>query len=211
MAGIDAREFDFSHRPGVGGPASADGAENFIEHDVLATLTALDKQVAHQSEQLAALESLHIDREIDAAVTPSGWPVHGGWVSSGFGHRVDPFTGRKSMHQGVDIASPLGSPIRAMGDGFVTYAGFKTGYGLMVELNHGNGLRTRYAHATALVVALGDRIAKGDTVATVGTSGRSTGPHLHFEVLHKNRYIDPASFLDRTETTVARRSGTPRG
>lgn len=211
MAGIDAREFDFRQPPGVGGPTPANDTDNIPETDVLATLTALDRQIAYRSEQLAALEDLHMDRAIGPDMTPSGWPVHGGWISSGFGPRVDPFTGRKSLHQGVDIAGHMGSPVRAMGDGLVTHAGFKEGYGLMVEVNHGNGLRTRYAHATAILVAVGDRIAKGNTVATVGTSGRSTGPHLHFEVLDKDRYIDPASFLEHTGRAVAHGGGRPRG
>lgn len=171
--------------------------------DVFGALNTLDTQVAQQSEQLNALQTLLITRQTQTAITPSGWPTNGGWMSSRFGVRADPFTGRHSMHRGVDIASPLGSVIRAIGDGVVTYAGEKQGYGLLVQIRHGQGYSTRYAHASKVLVSLGDRIVKGQTVARVGISGRSTGPHLHFEVLHNRIHIDPDQFLQQNNTTTA--------
>ena len=104
-----------------------------------------------------ALENLLLDRKLNAAVTPSGWPVEGGWVSSGFGRRADPFTGHQSMHEGMDIATRYGSSIQAMGDGLVTFSGDKAGYGLMVEITHDSALVTRYAHTSGALVKVGDR------------------------------------------------------
>ncbi len=201
MAGIDTKEFNFSRRPALGGPAEP--VASATQSDLFRLLNSLDSQVSKQSEQLSALQTMLINNNTRSALTPSGWPVKGGWVSSNFGLRADPFTGRTSMHRGVDIASPLRSSIKAMGDGVVTYAGEKTGYGLMVEINHGQGYNTRYAHASEVLVTVGERVSKGQSVARVGISGRSTGPHLHFEVLKRRRHIDPATFLNRHKTTTA--------
>lgn len=203
MAGLDASEFNFSTRPAVGGPAESSAT---IQHiNVFGALNSLDNQVARQTEQLNALQTLLISSQIQSAITPAGWPVTGGWLSSRFGVRADPFTGRHSMHRGVDIASPMGSAIRAIGDGVVTYAGKKQGYGLFVEIRHGQGYSTRYAHASKVLVNLGDRIVRGQAIANVGTSGRSTGPHLHFEVLRNRVHIDPDQFLHQNNTTTARK------
>ncbi len=192
MARIDAREFNFSQVPAMGGPANrmAEGQPN-----ILASLSGLATQVDRQTQRLTALESLLLDKQLQAAVTPSGWPTKGGWVSSGFGWRSDPFSGKRSYHEGVDIAAVMGSPVKAMGDGVVTYAGKRIGYGALVEINHGNGYATRYAHISEALVKVGDRVKKGHPVALVGSSGRSTGPHLHFEVLKSRRQLDPRKYL----------------
>lgn len=195
MARIDAREFNFSQVPAMGGPANrmAEGQPN-----ILATLRGLATQVDRQTQRLTALESLLLDKQLQAAVTPSGWPTKGGWVSSGFGWRSDPFSGKRSYHEGVDIAAVMGSPIKAMGDGVVTYAGKRIGYGALVEINHGNGYATRYAHILEALVKVGDRVKKGHPVALIGSSGRSTGPHLHFEVLKSRRQLDPRKYLQQS-------------
>lgn len=203
MAGLDAREFDFSVQPAMGGPVGPAVAQN--ASIVLSSLTSLDQQVAAQSEQLSALETLLINRQLQKAVTPSGWPVNGGWVSSNFGVRADPFTGARSVHKGVDIASPMGSIIKTMGDGVVTFAGKKRGYGRLVQINHGQGYVTRYAHILESLVKVGDRVKKGEAVAKVGTSGRSTGPHLHFEVIRDRHQVDPLGYLKGPRRVVARR------
>jgi len=203
MAGLDASEFDFSTRPAMGGPAES--AQTTKQSDVFDALDSLDSKMAQQSDQLNALQTLLIDRQIQSATMPAGWPVTGGWLSSRFGMRADPFTGRNSMHRGVDIASPLGSAIKAIGDGVISYAGEKRGYGLMVEIKHGQGFSTRYAHASKVLVNLGDRVVKGQEVARVGISGRSTGPHLHLEVLHNRAQVDPDTFLRQNNTTTARK------
>lgn len=203
MAGLDAHEFDFSIQPAMGGPAGPAVAQD--ASIVLSSLSTLDQQVAVQTEQLNALETLLIDRQLQKAVTPSGWPVNGGWVSSNFGMRADPFTGARSLHKGVDIASPMGSIIKAMGDGVITFAGKKRGYGRLVQINHGQGYVTRYAHILEALVKVGDRVKKGEAVAKVGTSGRSTGPHLHFEVMRDRHQVDPLGYLKGPRRVVASR------
>ena len=191
MAGLDKAEFDFSAEPAMGGPETPVSA---TAPALFPALETLDAQLTAQRERLTALETLLMNRQLEAAVTPAGWPVNGGWVSSGFGWRADPFTGRRARHEGVDIASRLGSPIHAMGEGVVRYAGPKAGYGLLVEITHGD-IVTRYAHTKSILVKVGDRVTRGAPIATVGTSGRSTGPHLHFEVLRQERAVNPRPYL----------------
>jgi murein DD-endopeptidase MepM/ murein hydrolase activator NlpD len=202
VAGIDNQEFDFRTNASLRGPAPAISADG--NRDMLATLDSLDRHVTQQSEQLAALETVLINRHTQRAQLPRGWPVQQGWLSSHYGVRADPFTGRRSVHRGVDIASPLGSTINALGDGVVSYAGKRPGYGLMVEVNHGQGLTTRYAHASEVLVAPGDRVQRGKAIATVGSTGRSTGPHLHVEVLKQGRHMDPEGYLQRDGPVTAR-------
>lgn len=195
MGGLDKREFDFTEQPALGGPESARGLSSMSVPDFIKTLEGLSGQIERKSERLAALESSLIDKQLKAAVYPAGWPTVGGWVSSGYGQRSDPFTGRSAFHEGVDIASRFGSEIKAVGGGVVSYAGDKDGYGCTVEVNHGNGYTTRYAHCKSTLVRVGDRVTKGQGVALVGTTGRSTGPHLHFEVLRNGRAVNPSSYL----------------
>ncbi len=199
MVGLDKNEFDFTREPAMGGPAPRPIIEP-VAPALFPALDALDTRLANQGERLQALETLLMNRQLEAAVTPSGWPVQGGWVSSGFGWRVDPFTGRRALHEGVDIASRLGSPIHAMGDGVVSHAGPKAGYGLMVEVTHGN-IVTRYAHAKSVLVKVGDRVDRGHPLATVGTSGRSTGPHVHFEVLRDGKFVNPNPYLQTSKAS----------
>lgn len=203
MAGLDAKEFNFNAQPAMGGPAADMKGSNQSPTEFLGSLATLSAQIEQQTARLTALHSVLMDNELQAAVTPAGWPVNGGWLSSKFGARNDPFTGRKSRHHGVDIASPMGSPILSMGDGVITYAGKKRGYGLMVEVNHGQGYATRYAHASATTVKVGDVVTRGDMIAKVGTSGRSTGPHLHFEVLRGRAKVDPVGYLQWSARTKA--------
>jgi len=195
MGGLDKREFDFSEGPALGGPETARGSPSMSVPDFIKTLERVSGQIERKSERLAALESSLLDTQLKAAVYPTGWPTEGGWVSSNFGNRSDPFTGRSAIHEGVDIASRFGSTIRAMGGGVVSYAGNKDGYGCVVEINHGNGYSTRYAHCKSSLVRVGDRVTKGQGVALVGTTGRSTGPHLHFEVLRDGKAVNPSSYL----------------
>lgn len=202
MAGLDNREFNFAVEPGLGGPEPKPAAAP--TPDTLAALDKLGSEIDRQRERLMALESLLLDRKLSAQVTPSGWPVDRGWVSSGFGTRADPFTGHQSYHEGVDIASRLGTPILAMGDGVISHAGDKVGYGLMVEITHESGLITRYAHTQAIAVKVGDKVTKGQTIAQVGSSGRSTGPHVHFEVVKNGGAVNPGKYLQQATTLVAK-------
>jgi murein DD-endopeptidase MepM/ murein hydrolase activator NlpD len=201
MAGLDAREFSFESAPAMGGPekvlpesAAAAGL------DLTTALAQLAESLAKSEAKLRALEGLMLDRTLSSRTTPSGWPVDGGWVSSPFGTRADPFTGQRSWHEGVDIAARFGAPVYAAGDGVVNFAGEKAGYGLLVEVTHESGLVTRYAHTAEILVKVGDRVRKGQPIARVGSSGRSTGPHLHFEVVRNDRPVNPASFLQQQAT-----------
>ncbi len=153
-----------------------------------------DTHIAAQQEHLIGLETLLLGAQLGTAVTSSGWPVEEGRISSGFGWRVDPFTGRPARHNGVDIADRLGSTISAIGEGEVAYAGPKPGYGLLVEINHGDVV-TRYAHTRENLVEAGDRVERGQPIARVGSSGRSTGPHLHFEVVKNGYPVNPKGYL----------------
>lgn len=195
MAGLDAREFNFSVEAAMGGPEKAANSSNPPE--LMDSLDRLTREIERQQERLSALENLLLDRKLNAAVTPSGWPVEGGWISSGFGVRADPFNGHQSYHEGVDIASNMGSPVLAMGDGVVSHSGEKSGYGLLVEVTHESGLVTRYAHSSAVLVRVGDRVQKGQSIALVGSSGRSTGPHLHFEVVRNGASVSPMRYLQQ--------------
>jgi len=195
MGGLDKREFDFTEEPAMGGPEQVRGMPSMSVPDFLKSLEKVSGQIEKKSERLEALESSLLDKQLKAAVYPAGWPTEGGWVSSGFGQRSDPFTGRSAFHEGVDIASRFSSEIKAMGGGVVSYAGDKEGYGCTVEINHGNGYATRYAHCKSVLVRVGDRVIKGQGVALVGTTGRSTGPHLHFEVLRDGKAVNPSAYL----------------
>lgn len=193
MAGLDAREFNFETVPAMGGPEKA------LTHpeppDVGTALERLARELERSEARLQALEGLLLDRKLTAQITPSTWPAEGGWISSGFGARSDPFTGRQSWHEGVDIAVRFGSQVFATGDGVVTWSGERAGYGLLVEITHASGLVTRYAHLSDTLVKVGDRITGGQAIARIGTSGRTTGPHLHFEVVRNGQPVNPARYL----------------
>jgi murein DD-endopeptidase MepM/ murein hydrolase activator NlpD len=192
MADLDQGEFDFDSEPAVGGPAGAalqaDGPQFAA---VMAEMRSLDQALQGQEQQLVALESLLLNRKLHERVYPQGRPVRAGWISSSFGRRTDPFTGKQAWHRGVDFAGRAGTEVVAVAAGVVTYSGERSGYGKMVEINHGNGYVTRYAHNAENLVAVGDSIAQGQSIALMGSSGRATGPNLHFEVRHLGRPVDP--------------------
>lgn len=194
MAGLDAREFDFDALPAMGGPEHGVSAD-VNSSDVVRNMGLLAHDLESSRARLVALESLLLDRKLNAAVTPSAWPVEGGWVSSSFGIRMDPFSGHQAVHEGVDIAARFGGPIYAASDGVVNWAANKAGYGLVVEVTHKSGLVTRYAHTSEILVKEGDRVRTGQEIARVGTTGRSTGPHLHFEVIRDGRPVNPSRYL----------------
>jgi murein DD-endopeptidase MepM/ murein hydrolase activator NlpD len=151
-------------------------------------LHEIEKQIA-QVASAATLQQLELQR------LPTHLPLTGAELSSSFGNRDDPITGRRAFHAGVDFAAAHGTPIRAAAAGTVIFADFNAAYGWSVEIAHGNGLVTRYAHASRLLVARGAAVRQGDTIAQVGSSGRATGPHLHFEVLKDGDATDPRRYL----------------
>lgn len=196
MADLDKGEFDFNSSPAQGGPADRSGVVEQAElDDFLTSFDGLSQQLDDREQQLAVLESLLMTRNLEDEVFPAGFPAEKGWLSSFFGKRTDPFTGRPAHHDGVDIAGKLGTKILAVAAGVVTWAGDRYGYGQMVEINHGNGYVTRYAHNSKILVEVGDTVKKGQDVALMGSSGRSTGPHVHFEVLRNGRTVNPVKYL----------------
>ena len=197
-AGINEKELDFDGTASaVGGPAPLEPMSDAIVDDFNQALDKLSSDLDKKSEQLDVLSSMFIDKQLEADLDPVGWPLKGGYVSSRFGKRVDPFTKRVTFHSGVDIASPKGTAFTAMADGVVTWSGKRAGYGNMVEIDHGDGRSTRYGHASALLVAKGDYVKKGQKIGLVGSTGRSTGPHLHFEVLMNGKQINPKQYLTK--------------
>ena len=197
IAKLDSGEFDFSQKPALGGPEMdlTEEAPSFAEFQ--SNLKALGAQIEDRQEQLVTLETLLANRKILNDVFIAGRPIKKGWMSSRFGRRNDPFTGRVAWHQGVDFAGKEGSDIIAVASGVVTWSGDRYGYGLMVEINHGNGFSTRYAHCKENLVKVGDVVKKGQIVALMGSSGRSTGPHVHFEVFKHGRAVDPSTYIHR--------------
>ncbi|HEY2675629.1 MAG TPA: M23 family metallopeptidase [Steroidobacteraceae bacterium] len=194
MANLDDGEFDFGHPPSLGGAEGADGQPAQIPN-LTAMVDDLGSQLASREQQLGVLENMILTRELNRQVYPEGRPVEEGWISSYFGRRADPFTGYSAVHKGVDFAGAEGTKVTAVAAGLVTYAGDRSGYGQMVEINHGNGLATRYCHNEQILVKQGDMVRKGQDVALMGSTGRSTGPHVHFEVLKNGVQVDPLRFI----------------
>jgi murein DD-endopeptidase MepM/ murein hydrolase activator NlpD len=199
MAGLDAEEFDFENPAPAGGPEGPElrrSTVSDLEHDLAKVLSELDDR----KHKLGLLETLIMERDLKRHTTPEGWPLRsGGVVTSKFGYRRHPITGRRSMHSGIDIAAKHGSDIVAMADGVVTFSGWKGGYGKIVELRHANGLETRYAHNSANLVKEGDVVRKGEKIAKLGSTGRSTGPHIHFEVRRNGEAVNPMKYLDLSQ------------
>lgn len=198
VAQLDSGEFDFTAEPAVGGPLS-DETMPYSPPAFVDAISELELQIADRAQQLDILEGLMAERQFEADVSLTGRPIRQGWISSPFGRRTDPFTGQLAWHSGIDFATAAaGADIVAVAAGVVTVAGDRDGYGLAVDINHGNGYVTRYGHAEKLLVQVGEIIAKGQVIALVGSTGRSTGPHVHFEVYKHGRVVDPASYIHRT-------------
>jgi murein DD-endopeptidase MepM/ murein hydrolase activator NlpD len=196
MANLSDGEFDFDSEPALGGPE-----EPYLSGwavavpEVLAAMQNLDQQLNSREAQLGALEGVLMGQNLVDRVVPQGRPVNTGWISSYFGRRTDPFTGKPANHKGVDFAGKAGAEIMAVADGVVTWSSKRYGYGELVEINHGNGYATRYAHNSENLVAVGDMVKKGQAVALMGDTGRATGPNLHFEVLQEGRPVNPVNFI----------------
>jgi murein DD-endopeptidase MepM/ murein hydrolase activator NlpD len=197
VAKLDSKEFDFKNTPSYGGPNEAESvtSKDFATIDFDGVIAKLDKQLVSREEQLDVLENVIMNRQLRSESKPRGRPIVKGWTSSYYGKRTDPFTGKLAMHKGMDFAGKEGSKIVAVANGVVTWAGKRYGYGELVEINHGNGYTTRYGHNAKLLVAVGDSVEKGQTISLMGSTGRSTGPHVHFEVLKKDRQVNPAKFV----------------
>jgi murein DD-endopeptidase MepM/ murein hydrolase activator NlpD len=194
---LDPQEFNFGQDPGVGGifllpPGTAEPP------DFISAISRLEYEISRRGVALEAIGELISGRQLQQDSAIAGRPVTSGWQSSGYGRRADPFTGRIAWHNGVDFAGKPGEDIISVGAGVVTFSGSRPSYGLTVEIDHGNGYLTRYAHAQELLVEPGEIVSQGQVIALIGSTGRSTGPHVHFEVYKNGRVVDPASYIRRT-------------
>lgn len=199
IADLDKGEFDFHSPPAMGGPLDqieyADDPAGQLP-ELLANVDALELTLDDQEQQLFALEGLLMDQKLRDRVNPKGRPIRKGWLSSYFGKRTDPISGKPGWHKGVDFAGKYGNDVVAVGDGVVSWSSDRYGYGNLVEIKHGNGFVTRYAHNQENLVAVGDQVKKGQTIALMGSSGRSTGPHVHFEVWRNGKPVDPIRYIE---------------
>jgi murein DD-endopeptidase MepM/ murein hydrolase activator NlpD len=199
LAGIKPQEFNFKEKPGRGGSeysTSADrAARDLTMVDFKTVMESLSKDLEFRSDYLNVVETSLMNDKIRSKLLPTIQPVNVSYNASGFGWRIDPFTGRQAFHEGLDFPSPTGTPIVAAAGGVVISAEYHHEFGNMIEIDHGNGIVTRYGHASKLFAKVGDIVRRGQHIANIGTTGRSTGSHLHFEVLVKGTQQDPQKFL----------------
>lgn len=201
MAGMEESELEKIQPPGSGGPLV--NPEEVSEASLKAEIEELSKLIEIKSDRLSLLEVMLLQQTMQQSMLPDAKPVDVGYNSSSFGRRVDPFTGRAAFHEGLDFTAAIGTPIYAAAGGVVTVSEHMPDYGKIVKISHGSGLETRYAHASELLVKVGDVVRKGQMIAKVGSTGRSTGPHLHFEVRRDGAPLDPRKFLQRSAVKVA--------
>lgn len=194
-SGVSRQEIDFSVQPGRGGAEPSMQKALSLE-DFSQQLDELMHKLDGRADQLGLLEAMQMQQQVKKVALPSARPVNAGWYSSNFGWRIDPFSGKKAYHEGVDFTAETGTPIHAAGGGIVVFAEPYAGYGNMIDIDHGNGLVSRYAHASKIQVKVGDVVMKGQKIAEVGNTGRSTGAHLHFEVRHNGAPRNPAHYLN---------------
>jgi murein DD-endopeptidase MepM/ murein hydrolase activator NlpD len=197
IAKLEEGEFDFSRAPGLGGPESLSEGATYSPPDYLQVLNRLAEEIDNREQQLGVLETLLVNRKLQNDIFLTGRPIKKGWMSSRFGRRNDPITGKRAWHNGVDFAGSEGDDIVTVAAGVVVYAGPRSGYGKMIEINHGGGFASRYGHHKDLIVKVGDIVKKGQVIGLMGNSGRSTGPHVHFEVFKNGRAVDPATYIHR--------------
>ncbi len=197
VAKLDRGEFDFDHPPALGGPESGSSGAGPSVPSLEATLDSVGAAIEDRQRQLSALQNLILTRELARQIVPGGRPVEAGYISSLYGQRTDPFDGRNAFHTGLDFAAAAGTRVLAVADGIVSHAGIDGGYGQLIEITHGNGYVTRYAHNAKLLVERGQTVKRGEPIALIGSTGRSTGTHLHFEVLRDGRPVNPLSFVRR--------------
>lgn len=198
MAELEDGEFDFSQPPAVGGPLEGEFNVDYSSVAFSGELEEFSRRLSDREQQLKILESLLSNRKLEDQAWLSGRPIEKGWISSYYGKRPDPFTGKPAFHHGIDFAGKAGASVLAVAGGVVTWTGERSGYGNMVEISHGDGLVTRYGHNQENLVAPGDVVRKGEPVALMGSTGRSTGAHVHFEVYKHGRSVDPSSYVRRT-------------
>jgi len=194
VSGISLEDFEFDQDPPLGGSSSESDVDS-QEIDIENAIVAIEKELSKRESEIAAVDFLLSRKNLESQQTPAGWPVTGGWVSSSFGSRMHPMTGKKQFHQGVDIPGKEGSKVLAVADGVVTRSEKRGNYGWLVELDHGDSYTTLYSHNRRNLVTEGQTVKKGQAIAEVGSTGLSTGPHVHFEVSKNKRNINPVKYL----------------
>lgn len=195
---LDDGEFDFNEPPAMGGPEDPAASAHALDNSLSNNISELRTRFEREETELNVLENLLLDRKVDRALLPSGYPVATGYIGSGFGNRTDPINGFNEYHSGLDFDAPMGSDITAVAEGVVVFTGEKAGYGNVVEVDHGNGYMTRYAHNSKNIAQVGERVHAGQVIAKVGMTGRATGPHCHFEVWLHGRAVNPLTYVNGT-------------
>ena len=193
MAELDDIEFGVENPPGIGGVQTMldNSSRELSDFDFLISLNRLEQALRDRRDKLSAMESMLMGRSLQDQALPQGNPAKGGWISSLFGYRSDPISGQREFHQGVDLAGKSGLPVTSVASGIVTRSGPNQGYGNLVEISHGDDYVTRYAHNSENLVAVGEKVEKGEVIAIMGSSGRSTGTHVHFEVVRNGKHVNP--------------------
>lgn len=199
LAGFDAEALGFDQPVPVGGPVTADDVTMELPQ-LLEELRVFAARLDDRGVRLQLLDQELLTRQTDAWRLPSGRPTRSGWLSSAYGYRTHPLNGRRQFHRGVDLAGKAGDPVEAVASGVVIWSGPKDGYGNLLEVDHRNGFVTRYGHNAENLVAMGELVKQGQVIATMGSTGRSTGPHVHFEVLKNGKQVNPHKFLKGRRT-----------
>lgn len=197
MSGLNPDEFDFQIPPPQGGPDDGSPVRDYTIREIASELGGVVSLLKDRKRKLEILEEAIMEKDLTAQSVPSGWPVRSGYITSNYGMRVHPTKRRRIFHQGVDFAAPRGTPIVAVADGVVAFTGKRNGYGNTVDIRHVDGLVTRYAHNQANLVQEGQRVRQGQKIATVGSTGTATGPHVHFEVLKNGEHQNPIRYAGR--------------
>ena len=192
---LDPGEFDFTSEPPLGGAEDVLPSESLSVDELSADMRRIAALLADREDKLTALERHLMTRHLMAEITPSGRPVEKGWLSSGFGKRTDPFSGKKTYHRGVDFAGKPGAEVVAVASGVVTRSERASGYGNVIEIRHADGYSTLYGHNKKNLVKSGEVVSKGQTIALLGSTGRSSGPHVHFEVHRNGKIVNPRRYL----------------
>ncbi|MES9906523.1 MAG: M23 family metallopeptidase [Sedimenticola sp.] len=195
QGGLDLGEFSFGREPGQGGIDPEDATLSVDAEDLLTDMKRLSFSIDDRAHKLELMEGLLFNTSVHQDLKPAGRPVTKGWVSSPYGYRKDPFSGKKAFHRGVDVAGKENSEVVAVAAGVVIWAGKKQNYGHLVEIRHADGYLTRYGHNSKVLVKRGELVTKGEVIAQMGSSGRSTGPHVHFEIARNGQTINPAKYL----------------
>jgi len=195
MGQLTLDEFDFGKPSPLGGPGDYEAAGPADEQELGLAIDYLAEKLRRQSSQLDTLQFLMANRQLENDLTPTGWPVRKGWISSRFGERNDPFTGQREKHAGLDFAGIRGTEVLSVASGVVIWAANRNGYGKTVEIDHGNGYQTRYAHSDELIVEAGQHVSAGQVIAKMGSTGRASAPHVHFEVLKNGQQVNPGRFV----------------